>query len=60
MHVGFEGCGAVKINSTLFCDVTACMSNVVDRYHLGLLFYPEHGGSDFNRMFDVAIPRKEA
>jgi hypothetical protein len=58
MHVGFEDCGAVKINSAVFCDVTACVGNVVDRYHLGLLVFPEHRGSDLNGMFYVAIPTK--
>jgi hypothetical protein len=56
MHVRFEGCGAVKINSAVFRDVTACTGNVVDRYYLGLLFYPEHGSKELNRKFDVVIP----
>jgi hypothetical protein len=58
MHVGFEGCAAVKINSAVFCDVTVFMGNVVDRCHLGLVVFPEHGGSDFSGRFDVATPTK--
>jgi hypothetical protein len=52
-HVEFEGCEAVKF--AVFRDVTACTGNEVDRYLLGLLFYPEHGGSVLKRKFDVII-----
>jgi hypothetical protein len=31
MHVGFEGSGTVRINSSVCSDVTNCTGNVVDR-----------------------------